>query len=260
MADITIELEAEKFGIFMDTLSILGKSCDDVVIKEGKICQKSNHRTIIFEIDLTSVLGNIDLPMSGINIKEKMLQPFRKQQVDINIDIGEGDNSEYRFYDVNTSLNIRKPLISYLTNQYMDGDAFRSAQNINLEDKILTYEFEKYLIDRLNAIAEGLAASLIRINFRGGEATFIIKSSDQNSTTKATLCKVADVAGEIEGYCALPVEPFQLSGSGNFTSEFWFIAERNQILMKLTTYIDPEKEVPMSLWCISQLKSFEELE
>jgi len=254
-----ISLDKDNFGVFMDMISILSKACDDLVIKNGIICQKSNKRSLIMQVDMTHILGDVDLLMSNIPIKEKLLTPFRRQGAAMDLII---NNDGYEFQEQESKINFKKPLENYLTNKYMPVENLATTLNIDDNGKILDREIGKHLIERVPTLTEALGATLIQVDFQDRKASYKIRPADTNSTTVGTLMVVEDLEQEIEGFCAFPVEPFQVNVD-SFDSQMWYThansdGDRN-VIMRLDAFVDGGQNVPMTLWSLSQIKSLDEL-
>lgn len=256
---LKITLDTQKFGNFMNILSTLSKSCDDMVIRGGKICQKSNKRNVIFRIDARQLLGDANLTMSTISAKEKMLVPFRKQQSKMEILL---DDELYIFRDQESSIEGRQALDSHLSNRFHSDEELEAMLNIDVNGKIMECEIQRYLIDRLSAFCDALSATKLLINFSDGEAKFLIKSMDNTSNVQAKLMTVRNLESgceELDGYCAFPSDPF-FTNVDNWKASFYYVVGRRNVLMILDSYMDTEKTIPISLYCLSQFRGTNELE
>ena len=65
-----MNLDLTKFGELNRCLTIFKDLCNDVEIRNGFIRQKTNDGSVVFEIDLTSLLGDLNIRFS--NLKEKL--------------------------------------------------------------------------------------------------------------------------------------------------------------------------------------------
>src|SRR5574343_1125280 len=88
-----ISLTNEKFSLFMDVLSLISKSCEDVIIKDGVVRQSTTTRCAFLELNLSESVGiNASFSISRISQKYKMLSAFCKQDRDLVIEIGDDNN------------------------------------------------------------------------------------------------------------------------------------------------------------------------
>jgi len=114
--DKIIDLRKNKFSIFMDLLRILKDTCTDLALEKGKIQQLSDKRQCIFSIDTKSIMGNTNLLMSSVATKHDLLEIFRKQHVDMYLEI---NDSNYIFRDSISKLEFIKPMEEYMENKFM---------------------------------------------------------------------------------------------------------------------------------------------
>lgn len=248
---IVVAMDKDKFSVFMEIFKAVSKSCDDLTIKDGKICQKSNNRKFIYQIDVQSILNQENISISNIVSKSKALAPFHSQQVDMEVVI---DEQGYSVQDEESQFVFGKPLETHMSNPHMTSEAVTELLNVDSDGKIAEFELPKHLIDRLTASTEALSATLLRLEFNGDSVKIKIRPANINSTSVMNLVTVDDLEAEVEGYCVFPVEPFQLSVD-KFKCELWYREGHQHILMKLDTFLDGEETVPMTLWGLSDIKN-----
>lgn len=246
-----VSLDKDKFSIFMEILKAVSKSCDDLTIKDGKICQKSNNRKFIYQINVESILNNEDMSISNVVAKSKIFAPFHSQQVDMEVVIEE---QGYSIQDEESQFKFGKPLASHMANPHMTEEEVIQLLKVDPNGKIAEFELNKHLIDRLTASTEALSATLLRLEFNSDSLKIKIKPLNLNSTSIMNLVTVDDLDVEINGYCVFPVEPFQLTVD-KFKCELWYREDHQTVLMKLETFLDGEETVPMTLWGLSDLKT-----
>jgi len=244
-----IPLDKNKFAVFMELLNAVSKACDDLVINEGKVCQKSNNRKFIYQIDLTTLLGTPSLMISGVAAKQKTLGPFHKQQVDMEIVI----DDFVTFQDQQSQFKVIRPLASHIANPFMTNESVMELLNIDTQGKIAEFTLEKHLIDRLIASSDAMAATLLRLQF-GNNIQLKIRPSDISSTTVMNLVTIDDIDLTLEGYANFAIEPFQLNVD-EFKCEVWYRQGRDHVLLKLEAFLDGEEQVPMILWGLSDIKT-----
>lgn len=248
-----ITLQKEKFKTFMDIMGIISKTCDDVVIRDGRISQMSSKRTIIFDCDVTDLFGTTEMLISDVPSKEKLLMPFEKQQIEEIDFIIDTTTGSLAIQDSESKMIIQKPMERYLTNQYIPETNLTNMLNIRSDGKILACELPKHLIERVNIASDALQATLVRIDFVDGSAEFKIRPTDSNNTTTYNLAKFDNLEQEdLSGHCQFAVEPFQLGIIENFDVEYWF-DNNNRIVQKLSTFLDSNQLVPMTIWCTGSL-------
>ena len=68
----TIHLNSDKFSTFLTVLGIMSISCENMIIKQGKVCQSVDGKHSIFDIDMSLLLGDVDLIINKIASKKDM--------------------------------------------------------------------------------------------------------------------------------------------------------------------------------------------
>ena len=139
-----ITLEAETFENLINAFSILKDSCNDVDIREGIIRQRSNDRTVIFELDLRPILSDISLPISNVKTKFDLFKMFQGNDVSIEI-----RNDDFIIKDNFSSLKFLKPDLGYIDNSFMAEDEMNTLFELNEEDLLMQFDITSTISDRL---------------------------------------------------------------------------------------------------------------
>lgn len=249
---ILIEIPSEEFSKFASILGIVSKMCTDLTIKDGIICQSSDRRSSILNIDVNSILGESTILISGVSSKVDLLEPFRKQAVDMKLYISD---KYYSFRDEYSKLEFIKPMEEYINNKFISSEELQSKLMIDREGSIFEYQVSKFLLERLIALHRGLSASTIRFEFSGNKADVVVSASDNPSTTTiGKLVTIENLSKDVNGICVFPIQPFLLGGD-HVNIEGIFRGDGENILLKLNTDID---EIPINIWCIAKLVELED--
>lgn len=244
---VMLELPNEIFSKFSSILSVVSKMCTDLTIQDGIICQASDRRSSIISIDMSTLLGEATVLISGVSSKVDLLEPFKKQSVDVQLEIG---NRFYTFQDNYSKLEFAKPVEEYLNNRFISSDDLQTKLSVAKDGRVFEYQISKFLIERLVALQRGLAASTIRFEFMGNRVQVVISASDNPSTTTiGKLITINDIDREIRGTCVFPIQPF-LMGGDRIDVECIFRNDGENVLLKLNTLVD---EIPINIWCIAKL-------
>lgn len=245
---VSIELPSEEFSKFVSILSIVSKMCTDLTIVDGIICQPSDKRSSILSIDIGSVLGESTTVMiSGVSSKVDLLEPFRKQSVDMYLDMSD---NRYSFRDSLSKIEFVKPIEKYLNNRFIGEQELKDKLNVSEDGQIFEYQISKFLIERLTALQRGLSAATIRFEFKGTSLDIVVSASDNPSTTAiGKLITIENIDKEINGVCVFPIQPFLLGGD-QINVDGIFRADGENILLKLNTDIN---DIPINIWCIAKL-------
>lgn len=240
----TINLGKEKFAKFLSVFNVIRQSCMDLVIKEGKICQLSDRRSAIYQMDITPLIGEATLLLGSIAIKADLLDPFKKQESSMELIV---DERSYNFKDDKSEIIFQIPSERFLTNTFIPQEQLDQKLHVDDSGCIFRTTLDKYLIDRLAALSKGLSATTIKMKFEEGKAIFIMISGDKNEVTEAKLIKV-DLEQEITGVCVFPVQPLLLGE--NIELECYRKEDQENLLLKITFKIE---DIPMSVWSLAKL-------
>lgn len=232
----------------MDILGLLSKSCDDLIIRKGIIRQRSNKKSTLFEIDCREIVGENTILLSDIATKEKLLTPFRKQSVDVNLIIEENG---FIFHDEYSKIRHDRPFERYLQNPFIEEKDLLERIDMDNNIKIISGKFERHILDRMSIWTDILSATQLRVDFDGSSAIFTVRPSDSANTTLGTLLILDGIEQPLEGYSGYAVEPFQANVE-NFAVDFWK-QKSGIILMKLSSFIDSEEKVPLTIYGLSGL-------
>jgi len=250
---VTTELPTETFSKFFSIMNLISKICTDMTIKEGVVRQYSDRRHAIFNIDLSDILGDITLYLSGVASKVDLLDPFKKQGVSVKLEETEPGSTTgfYIFKDDYSKIEFQKPLERYLNNKYMSQDELTNRLSIDEDGHIFEYQISKFLLERLTALQKGLGASIVKLSFRDGKAHFIVTAGDKTSTitTVGRLLTIDNLERDIVGDCVFPIQPFLLGGD-NVTIKGFFRGNGDTVLLKLNSTVE---DVPVDMWCIAHL-------
>lgn len=250
-----IELNEDKFSTFIKIAKMIGMaSCSDFIVKDSRLRQLNDRRSLIFDIPLNTLLGDSkDIAISTIVNKIDLLDPWMKQQVNMKL-VTENTVSpsgqqltKYIFKDEYGGIEFIKPLDGYLNNETISETQLKTMLDLS-EEVIASFSINKMYLERLYALQKGLSASLLTIDFKNGEAIFKISSNDSSNATVGKLytCPTNVV---MSGYSQFSVQAF-LSNRDEISGE---ILKRNNgdIVLKLESTID---EIPIRIWTISVLE------
>jgi hypothetical protein len=194
----TISLNAEQYNDFIRCLTNLKDVCNDVDIRNGIIRQRTNGNVCIFEIDITSIVSNMNIAIIDLKQKLDLLRTFQGQEVKVEIDdSAPGHLGSFTFSDQFSSLKIVLPTPEYVDNKFMSEEELASIFNLSEEDLILEYDIPQLITDRISAITTNFNLKSIRVGFDNelAEITSATQSKDQlakfvsNIETNMTMVK-----------------------------------------------------------------------
>jgi hypothetical protein len=260
--DGSISINKEKFSTLMNVFQIVRfPTCQDADIHHGMLRQYNETRAILIDIDLSAILGDVELKISGLSQKYDLLEPFIKQNVDV---VARVDENTYAFMDNISRLTFHQGIGKYMQNKFISDEVFNSR--IQPGNRIFEITLGKNILYRLFTYSKSLKADTMNIKFQKTRAFFELSSNDGASPCVVSLIKVEDELEEtnIEGRASLLVDPFLSCLSGGITEinmEMFHRAnteKTNEFLFKLTSKLSiggTDITVPIEMWMLSILKS-----
>lgn len=174
-----VALDNEQFEEFIRCLSILKDHCVDCDIRDGIVRQRSNDKSVIFEVDLTPIISNVSLPIQNLKQKIDLLKIFLDNQVDILV-----QNDNFIIRDNYSSINILKPRLDFLDNQFMPEEELNNLFDLQEEDLILNVEISNTISDRIRIISQGFNINSLQVNLDGEYATISAETASKDQKAK----------------------------------------------------------------------------
>lgn len=186
---ISVDLNKDKFAAFMSVLQMMKYSCQDLYIRNGKISQINSKKSMFFQIDLTPILGDASLDIGGIATKFEILSMFRKQGVDVFLDISP---TGYTFRDAQSKIHNKRSIQSFLEPTGLTEQQISDRLQLDTNRRIFSYVWQKRMLDRIMSYAKSLATPVLRIECLGDTILCKTQSLDNASTTQIDLLTLED--------------------------------------------------------------------
>jgi len=201
-------LDSKKFEEFIRVLSIFKDLANDVDINEGIIRQKSNNTTMLFDINLAHLIGNMNLPITNIKQKLDLFKSFMGQDVTI-----ESIDKTFSFTDKYSSFIFKKPHSEFLNNKFLDLNMFNSLISINIDDRILETTLSKIITDRIRISSQVFNKDSITISFTDSIASIMMVSGskDQKASFISDIPIDVDLTGKT---MSIQVHPMAIDHDG----------------------------------------------
>ena len=196
-----ISLQSGKFDDLLRCLSLLKDVCNDVDIRGGFVRQRTNDKATAFEIDLTAILNDADIPLVGIKQKLDLLKCFQGNDVEIIV-----EKDHFVLHDQYSSIKIIYPNLEFIDNKYMTKEERESIFNLDSENEILSVEISKTVSDRMRSITQGFNVRTVQVEFKGEKASICARTTPKDQHAKF----VKDIVTERVLNCTsnLVVTPF----------------------------------------------------
>lgn len=238
-----ISLSASSFETFLRCISLLQDVCNDVDIHDGIIRQRSNDRSTIFEIDLTTIIEDCTFPMLQIKNKLPLLKLLRGNDVQINLVDGE----YFEFSDDFSKFNFKIPVTEYIDNRFMNEDELNSLFQLFNDDIILSTNISTTVSNRIKVVKDVYNTNNIFVEFDGNNASLFSKSDSNDQV--ATFINDIMTEREINASSPLVSIPFTIDHDGDIVLEM-YNNEGNISINKFSTSIE---SVDITLYSRSEL-------
>ena len=173
-----LNLDSTKFETFLRCLSLMKDICNDVDIREGKIRQRSNDHSVIFEMDLTPLISDMNIPITKLKEKLELFKCFVGNDVDIT------DDDKYSLADQISLISFKRPLLTLIDNQFITEDEFASLFTLNEGDVILSYNIPTMVSDRMRTVTQGFNVNNVVVVFEGETASITAKTISKDQFAK----------------------------------------------------------------------------
>jgi len=230
----TINLDAEKFDELLRCLSVLREHCNDADIREGIVRQRANENTSVFEIDLTPLVGDITIPFSGLKQKLDLLKMFSEQEVEITVDVPEGENGSFSFSDQYSVLRFEMPDLDYMDNKFIPEEEMANIFAMNDEDLILSADISSFISDRMRIVSAGFSVNTVQVDVEGEEASIYAKTQSGDQYAKFLEGLVTDKVLQCSSH--MVITPFIIDHDGDIAFQM-FNVQPNVSANKFSTTI-----------------------
>jgi len=204
-----VNLDSSKYEELLRCLFILKDVCTDVDIRGGYIRQKTNDGSTVFEIDLTSIVSNLSIPIDKVKTKLDYLKWFSNGQ---EISIKTIDKYFYILNQVN-EWEIQKVDLEYLDNKFISQEEFSRTIITDPEDLIISTQISKYVSDGIRIFSNSNNVNSLQTIFTGSVAC--ICSRDQSKTNFAKFLSDIPSNRELNSSTNLVIIPFIIDHDGD---------------------------------------------
>jgi hypothetical protein len=240
-----ITIDSGKFSDLVKVFSIFKDLCHDIDIREGIIRQKTNDGVCVFEIDLSSIIGNIDLPISQLKNKFDIFKSFYGQEIDI---INDGTNC--KISDIYSSITFMNPFLDLMDNKYIPSEEISRQMDITEESLLMKLSIEKKITERFKAITQAFNSKSITISFNNDRG--VILCATKGKENKAEFIRDIILEREANYKTNLSFIPFIL----DYDSEIIYnVYENQEVMIASHIFKSTISDVNITIYTRSQLVS-----
>jgi len=225
-----INLSVEDFESFHRSLSIMREYCEGCDIKSGIVRQRAKDASAIFEMDLTSIITDIDLPIDLLKEQLDLLKSFLTYEVAI-----ETSNEDFIFSDNYSKLKVRSPDPEYINTRFMTSEDLHNIFSIEEDGLLLSYRLPKVVTDRMKEVTKVFNVSSMRVDFEG--ETVKISAKNDGNTRHQDFIGGITTEKILEGYSELFITPFVIDHDGDMLFQMYQEGDSNVIINKFSTSI-----------------------
>ena len=227
-----VNLGSEYYNEFLRCISILKDQCNDSDVRNGIIRQRSNEKISIFEIDLTNLIQNLNIPLTNLKQKIELLKIFENQEVSIEVD--DESPQSFSFSDQYSTLKFMSPRLDYIDNKFMSEEELNSLFSLDESDLILSATIPKNISDRIRTVTQNFNVNAIQVSFEGETATLLSRTQSKDQTAKFYSGVLAE--RPLNSYTNVVTIPFVIDHDGDVYMKMYNIRE-NIVITKFSTEI-----------------------
>lgn len=200
-----LNMTSEDYNDFLRCLNNLKEICTDVDIRGGVIRQRTNDLTCAFEMDLTPLIEDVQIPITDLKKKLDLFKIFAGQPVNIEID-NENDDKSFIISDDVSMIKFDFPSMEFMDNKFMQQQELGDIFNIEDDDLIIHDELSQIVTDRIRIISENFNTAAIQVQFNGDAASIhaATQSKDQFATFKSGISTNIVVENSVSNLSTIP--------------------------------------------------------
>jgi hypothetical protein len=242
-----MNLDLTRYSEFIRCLSIFKDLCNDVDIREGIIRQKANDGSVVFEVDLTQAIGNLNMRISNLKEKLDILKIFSGQNVTI-----ENTESNFKISDSYSFWEIENPDFDFMDNKFITKEELDGVINTSNEDLLIRTSIISIITDRIRIMTQGFHVNNVQVVFNGSEASITSKTVSKDQFANF----INNITTEQELVCNTNIIsiPFTIDHDGDILFEM-FKNDEDKVLNRFSTTIS---DINITLYSRGQLVFEEE--
>ena len=244
----SIVLTNEQYSSLLTVISILNlnNACDNIIVIDGHLRQSNNNKNMLYDIDLTSILGTRSFILTNLNQKKDLLEVFRKQKSTVSISWSERG---YEFSDTYSKIFCIMPNLQLITKSNSVFTDLNKTIGYDTFKPIFSYNLSRLLIDRVFSFKRALSCKNIILEGHNNYANLKLCNTDTTETTTGTVTKIEglndfETSPTFNSDIIIPfVDDITLSLYNRTTS--------NDYIINAMSKIGVSPEIPISMWSLS---------
>jgi hypothetical protein len=225
----SITLSSSDYEDFLRCLTNLKDLCTDVDLRQGIIRQRTNDNNAIFEFDLTSLVRDTSIPISDLKHKLDLFRIFIGQEVRI-----ESDDVYFSFSDQYTTYKIKKTLVNFLDNKFIEEAELNAIISVPDNSLILDYDLKQIITDRIKIVTQGFNTPSIQVSFDGETAKISATTQSKEESTTFVAGLITNIPIE-RSVSSMSINPFTIDHDDDIKLEIH--RENNNLVNKFGTSV-----------------------
>jgi hypothetical protein len=174
----TMVMNDEQTENFFRCLSILRDTCVDADIKGGLLRQRTSDKTSIFEIDLTPLITEVDLPLSNLKQKLDLFKIFSDTSVQLDV-----SDENFSFKDEHSILLFKTPVAEYFPSEFINENELNNIFTLSEDNLLIEKELSTVITDRIKIVTQVFNTPTVQVRFNGTVAAILanVQSKDQEA-------------------------------------------------------------------------------
>lgn len=247
----SINFSQDQYATFINILDIMKDNCGDITILDGKILQENNTKNILYDIDITSLIGNNTIYIDGVRMKYDLLNIFKNQNCKVKLDVE--NEKKYIYTDGLSKLEFPIPLLSNMNPKPLQKDSTRAMTLMTLsESKIFEAELSRTILDRINTSIRTLNSNDIVVSINDGNAILSVLFEGHNPSMVNKFMTIEGIDESYKGIIRFPKSPFLLGTEKENIYLFVNKKDDTKMTMKFEAKIN---DININIWSTMPYKN-----
>jgi hypothetical protein len=172
---------------------MIKEECTDIDVRSGMIRQRNNSEMVIFDIDASDLLQDMDLPLIGVKTKVDLLKMFvGNDEIELAT-----DDERYSIKDEFSKISFVVPNVQFIENKFIEKTQLTQMFEFDDREIVFSHNFSQKVCERMRIIATNYDIDSFMIEFNGDFAT--MKANTESKDQSAVLVSDIPLDIHIEG-------------------------------------------------------------
>lgn len=252
MSQTRLSLSSEQFEDFIKFITNFRDPIfNDIDIRNGIIRQRSNDKSCIIEVNLSSMFPDISFALTDLKKKLDILKLFSNQnELSLTVvDAEGGENGYFSFSDSYSSFKFDAPTLSFVDNPYIPSEELSNIFSTSEEDLLLRTNFTATISNRVRIVTQNFNVAAIKVTLDGETANVSAQTQSKDQFAKFLDGISANIILE-KSFVNLPTIPFGFDHDTDIEFSMYKEPNDNIALNKFSTTLGA---LEITIYCRSRL-------